>query len=324
MLNSLKKSLDVDFKLFILCLDDEVYRYFEGNSDVIRIKLTDIESNFPELLNVKDSRKFNEYIFTLSPFLPLYILNNYKFVDRITSLDADLFFLNSPKYVLDELGNNLIGITSHGFSSLNQNLEIYGRFNVSFQSFPNTDAASNCLLEWANNCLDFCGDYINSNSGMFADQKYLDDWQQKYDFIKVFGSPQIGLAPWNVPQYKLLYSDSKFCIEGSKSVIFYHFHNFRIRSSYLALHGISSYGLDKLDRGLLVLYRDYWKLIDNVKISNFDDGLRFNYSSFTGQNNILRDLAYLPVLIRFKSIVLNLDLRYIFRFILKFKKIWPK
>ena len=324
MLNSLRISLAGDFKLFVLCLDDDVYNYFEDNFDVIRVKLTDIESYFPDLLIVKDSRKFNEYIFTLSPFLPLYILNNYKFVDRITSLDADLFFLNSHKDVLDELGNKFIGITSHGFSSLNQNLEIYGRFNVSFQSFPNTDAAINCLLEWAYNCLDFCGDYIDPNSGMFADQKYLDDWQIKYDFIKVFDSPKIGLAPWNVPQYKLLYSDYKLCIDGSKPAIFYHFHNFRIRNSYLALHGISSYGLDKLDRGLLALYRDYWKLIDNVNISNFDDGLRFNYSSFTGQSNLLRDLAYLPVLIRFKSIVLNIDLRYIFRFILKFKKIWPK
>jgi hypothetical protein len=319
MFNSLKEVLHDQINLFVLCLDEDVYNYFENEKNIIRIKLTDLEMYFPNLIQAKKNRKFNEYIFTLSPFLPLYILKNFLNVQRITTIDADLFFLNNPKQVIDKLGDNYIGITQHDFPLELKNLEIYGKFNVSFQSFPNTQDSLECLAEWSNCCLEYCGDEINPITEMFADQKYLDSWILKYNFIKIFDCPSIGLAPWNVSKYNITYTNKIFNIDNTP-IIFYHFHNFRIRNFFFAIHGVNSYGLNNLNKRLKKLYLIYWNKITEYDFYNSDFQLRSNTISV--KKSIIRDFKNYPLLFKFHFLIFNIDTRSILSFTHKIFKKW--
>ena len=78
LINSLEKHAG-DFKIFILCLDDETHKYFTDypKTSVQAIRLAELENADQELKASKENRSRIEYFFTLSPCLPLYILNTF-------------------------------------------------------------------------------------------------------------------------------------------------------------------------------------------------------------------------------------------------------
>ena len=78
----------VDFKLFVLALDKEVVKYFEQSNhpEIEVLELKDVEHYFPELIVAKENRSLVEYYFTLSPALPLYILEKNKTKNKLCAL----------------------------------------------------------------------------------------------------------------------------------------------------------------------------------------------------------------------------------------------
>lgn len=312
MIASLEKhTINNLSKIFIFALDQEVSNYFSNRKNIEIININDLEDEFPELLNAKNNRKYVEYIFTLSPFMPLYIFNKFKYINRITTLDADLYFFDNPKKILDNLNNNIIGITKHDFDLQQQFMEVYGKYNVSFQSFPRTDEGISCLKMWANDCLDYCGDYLDKNE-RFADQKYLDKWITMYNNIIVFDTPSIGLAPWNVKKFNIEFRDN--CIFNLKNIpIFYHYHHLRFKSKYHMI--FADFGISTISKDIVNLYFMYWDELNKYQTLKFDNikrniskGSKFNLFSF------LLDLKNYPHLFRFGSLKFIIDLRLFFTF----------
>jgi hypothetical protein len=252
--NVLKETIP---KIFLLAIDNETHSFFSEKSDITLISLDEIENKFPMLKSIKTTRSDIEYIFTLSPVLPLYILIEYNDIDRITTLDADLYFYSSPYGIIKSLGFEKIGITQHNFSDDLKELERFGRYNVSFQSFPNTVESINCLNEWAERCFEFCGDYFDE-TGRYADQKYLDEISIKYKSIISFPFPDIGLAPWNIKKFDLKFINRKIQ-ESDNMVIFYHFQSLRIRSSFHSAPGFEIYNFLYPSKPVKKFYFEYIK-----------------------------------------------------------------
>ena len=94
LIDSLRKHYDGCFQIFILCLDQDTYKYFNSKTDKITrpILINEIETCYPELHNAKKNRSLIEYYFTLSPVFPLFVLEKFN-VAQITTMDADIFFL---------------------------------------------------------------------------------------------------------------------------------------------------------------------------------------------------------------------------------------
>jgi len=321
MIESLASQMGEGFtKIFVLSLDEEVVRYFEGNAKVECIMLSTLEEYFPELIAVKDNRSKVEYIFTLSPFFPLYLLLNYPDLDRITSLDSDLYFFSSPGNVLRSLGSDRIGITAHNFPAELEHLAKFGRYNVSFQSFPNTDLGLKCLRDWAEDCLQFCGDYLD-DQGRFADQQYLDAWQKRYGVVEVFPSPAIGLAPWNIHAYRLDFNTGNLSIEGEK-VIFYHFQGLRVKSNRRFMLGLTNYMETKRPSSdTLEMYLYYINKIVSKGNGAGDKIKRLQTSSSSGFQAVVDDLKVQPVLMKLGPFNKYLDLRRFINFVDKKLKI---
>lgn len=226
---------DNDFQFYILCLDTESHtilsRLFLPN--VRLIQLEDIEQWEIRLKEAKSNRSRVEYFFTLSPALPLFILNNYEGVDVITYLDADLFFYHSPKPIYDELGDKSILVIEHRFPARLEELASVGRFNVQYQSFRNDEQGKACLARWLNQCLAWCYDRIEENK--FADQKYLDEWPNLYDRLTILQHKGAGLAPWNWSQYTINLSGNNAFIDN-EPLVFYHFHGVKIINQCFISH----------------------------------------------------------------------------------------
>lgn len=320
MIESLVHSMGEEFsKMFVLCLDQEVGNYFDNHPKIECVPLYLLEEKFPSLSEAKSNRSFVEYIFTLSPFFPLFILQNYPSVKRITTLDSDLFFFSSPSTFLKALGNEKIGITAHNFPKDLGHLNRYGKFNVSFQSFPNSELGLQCLRDWADDCFQYCGDDLD-HQGRFADQKYLDTWQERYGQVEAFPSPEIGLAPWNIHAYELDFNSNLLKIR-EKQVIFYHFQGIRVKSKRHFHLGLFRYHEGKPSKSTIKFYLFYLEKL--VRKSRYTDAKikRLQNTSSANNHSFMLDFKFEPVLVKSGPFFKYLDLRKVVDFAEKKLKI---
>mgnify|MGYP000946647940 CR=1 FL=1 len=255
-----------NFTIYLLCLDSETKNYFLKNkvefSQVVTIELSELESWFPELVSCKTNRSKIEYYFTLSPILPLYILEKYHHY-AVCSLDADIKFYASPEEIFKDLEKYSIIVTPHKFSEINKDLIKFGKNNVSFQIFKNDEIGLKCLQKWKKQCIDWCHDYLDEENNRFADQKYLDTWENDYpDKVKTLNSSTTGIAPWNLNNYSITKKFNSFNSNGEK-IIFFHFHHFKLIGENWATNGFEIYKV-KTGNEARSLYFDYWKRLKKI------------------------------------------------------------
>ncbi len=304
------------FTLYVLALDQKVVDYIENSKaeNLKAIKLSDVENKYPELLEAKNNRSAVEYYFTLSPVLPLYMIETFPEIDFITTLDADIFFFSNPKPVFDEFKNYSILITKHDFADNLKHLEINGKYNVSFQSFKNNKEGLSCLYKWKNQCIDWCYDRIESNR--FADQKYLDRWTANYKNVMVLAGKGAGIAPWNISKYQIYKQNgSTYC--NNNKLIFYHFHGLRYINRRLLSHSLVIYKV-KLNKHIKnYIYGKYIKSLSrlNKKIKTDDQNIkRINktYSKKDLKNLIIFDYTFFNF---FNLKIINIHLEQIYNVI---------
>ncbi len=186
--------------LWVLTLDEVAFDTLRALRDPsLRIvSLSKVEGDEPLLAPAKKERTRAEYYFTLSPIWPLWILQNFTDVQRITYIDADLFWFSDPSILfelMDESKASLM-VTEHRFPVWQRHLERHGRYNVGVLSFRNDDIGRACLKYWREQCLAWCFDRIED--GRYADQGYLNEWPERYGGkFYVAKHPGVNVAPWN-------------------------------------------------------------------------------------------------------------------------------
>jgi hypothetical protein len=214
-----------DFKLWVLCFDEETYHILERMrlQRVELICLSEFENQ--DLLNVKNSRTPVEYYWTSTPDLPLYVFGRDASVPQVTYLDADLFFFAPPNPIEQEMGEGSILIVEHRYPpDLAYLAAESGIYNVSLLSFRRDANALACLNWWRARCLEWC--YVRVEDGKMGDQKYLDDWPQRFSGVVVLKHVGCGVAPWNIQSYQIHRRDGAVRVDDVP-LIFYHFHQFR-------------------------------------------------------------------------------------------------
>ena len=236
MYESLKEHT-ADFHLYIFAFDelsDNILRSLNLKYVTV-IALKDFEDD--NLLNIKSKRSKAEYCWTCTPSTIYYVLENYK-VTNCTYVDADLYFYQSPEILIQEMynaGKNVM-ITEHRYNKLAKirDEKRAGRFCVQFITFTQDKDSKEVLKTWKDQCINWC--YARYEDGKFGDQKYLDQWPDKYNNVHILNHLGGGIAPWNVNQYKFKFR--KDHIIGTKksnmesfNMIFYHFHFVRFISA---------------------------------------------------------------------------------------------
>ena len=221
---SLYKSLEAHgqpFTLWIVALDELCAVALEKIAPkfVRVLRLPQVETQ--QLVKAKQDRSVAEYCWTLTPFLPSAVFERQPELERVTYLDADLFFLDRPLELIEEFlasGKHVL-LTEHAFADEYADKARYGRFCVQFMTFRNTEPGLRVLRWWQDRCLEWC--YAREEDGKFGDQKYLDAWPEMFRAeIHILRQTQRTLAPWNVASVGRRL--------GRVSPVFYHFHSLRI------------------------------------------------------------------------------------------------
>jgi len=231
------------FRLWVLCMDDATHDCLTrlGLPGLEPIALKDFEAGDAALLAAKANRSRVEYYFTCTPSLLLYVIGCWPAVDLLTYVDADLFFFAPPEPLLDEMGAGSVGIIGHRFSPHLRSREQFGRYNVGWLSFRRDEEALECLRWWRDRCLEWCYDRVEE--GRFADQKYLDDWPERFRGVVVLGHPGANLALWNLGNHRLASPDGTTVLVDGVPLIFFHFHGLRRVASWLYDPDWTAYGV---------------------------------------------------------------------------------
>jgi hypothetical protein len=207
------------YVLWILCVDDETYDVLNRLVllNVRLLKLSALET--AELLSVKPERTIGEYCWTLTPFAPRFVFEADSTVKRVTYLDADLWFRKHPRPIFDELdaSGKQILITEHAYSPEHDQSGASGRFCVQFMTFTR-EGGESVRKWWEDRCVEWC--YARLQDGKFGDQKYLDDWPDRFsEQVHILKDKELMLAPWNASRFP--YGNS----------VIYHFHGLRLTSN---------------------------------------------------------------------------------------------
>ncbi len=212
-----------DFVLVVLCMDEGTTTALRGKvlPHVRLLPVTELTAKYPDLAAARADRTKLEFYFTCTSWLMQHLLPQIPAGELLTYLDADLYFFGSPQTVYDEIGAASVAITPHRFPSALAHLERYGRFNVGWVSFRHDNTGLACAADWAAKCAAWCFNRLEPDR--FADQKYLDAWENKFPGTVSLSHPGVNVAPWNIRDCPISAGASGPRING-QPLIFYHFH----------------------------------------------------------------------------------------------------
>lgn len=211
------------FRLWVLCLDDLTYQILNQLKleAVTLVQLSQLEAEFPELLEIKGTRKQIEYYFTCTPCLPSYLFRHEVGEEWLTYLDADLYFFGEPEPVYSELVGKSIGIVPHRWTPDRIDMERFGVYNIGWLSFHGDRDGLACLNWYRERCIEWCYDYPEGER--CGDQKYLDDWPSRFRGVAVIEHPGCNVASWNLEDDNVQRVGDAFFVVG-RPVICFHFH----------------------------------------------------------------------------------------------------
>jgi hypothetical protein len=231
MYDSLSDVSD-DFKLYVIAFDDKCYEVLIqlNKLNLIPIRMSDFESK--ELLSVKNDRTRGEYCWTCSSHAIAYVLDNYE--DSCTYIDADMYFYEKPDQLYEEMikSDCQVQIIEQRFDNRvlsRQMMKRSGKYCVEFNTFTNDVNSRKILRWWQDRVLECCT--VSADGKIFGDQKYLDDWTERFKGVHVVENLGAGVAPWNITNYELISKEDDktellYSLTGDRvSLIFYHFHN---------------------------------------------------------------------------------------------------
>jgi hypothetical protein len=257
---SMERHLE-NFCLWILCMDKETHSLLSSlNLNNVRLlKIEQVET--AELLSVKPERSKGEYCWTLSPFIHHFVFEADDSVERVTYLDADLWFRKDPRAIFDELdtsGKSVL-ITDHNYGAEYDQSSTSGQYCVQYVTFIR-HRGDEVRHWWEKRCLEWC--YARFEDGKFGDQKYLDDWATRFSsHVHVLQNKELILAPWNATRFP--YGNS----------IVWHFQGLRIINKglfYMIFFGF--YQLPKTTK--INIYQEYLKdlelSINKIKSNGFN------------------------------------------------------
>lgn len=235
MLRSLIK-VSGEIRIYVLAMDEETYQVLQelNLEKVFPVRHDDFATK--ELLKVRKERTVSEYCWTCTAALIQYVLRHCS--EKIcTYIDADLYFYKNPFCLIEEMtgAGCSVQVVEHRFGKgifAKHMLRYSGRFCVQFNTFENTEESIRILNRWAGQCLEYCSSVQDGDR--LGDQKYLEEWPQKYGCVHILQNEGGGMAPWNIHLYRqkedktgVLRIENRFSGQETE-LVFYHFHGLQM------------------------------------------------------------------------------------------------
>jgi hypothetical protein len=248
------------FKLYCLCLDEAAYQFVVALNDceAEALRVGDLEQYFPRLLEAKANRSAIEYYFTLKPVLPLYLLRTRADIETLAYFDADVMLFSSASPLFDELGSGSFLLLRHHFEGPDKKAEERGHYCAGAFLLRRSPQLEALLAWWHERCLEWCKDHYED--GKYADQKYMDMFEQQFEGVVVCRKIHGHVGPWNLQLSNRLSRAGGRFFFGENELILFHFHGVRIIRPWLIDCGMTYSNL-RWNRALTALYHQNSKAL---------------------------------------------------------------
>ena len=257
-----------DFILHYLLIDQEVYENCKKleNENLKFYSASELIKK-DTALNLLKEKSYKYFCWSLASYFSNYLLENNDF--DITYIDSDIFFHQDIKILMDEIGDNQIGIFRHRQFPLNFNRP-EGFYNVGVVHFKNKEHGKSVLKWWSDAVLHMKYPHLST----CGDQKYLDEFPNMCprDYIFIDGNIGHG-APWQWQLYDFsdYENDGTIIWDGNKQKLsFSHFSQFVFNEdSYIPStqhHMYTPLSSYKEISGLKLIYDDYYNKLKEIKV----------------------------------------------------------
>jgi hypothetical protein len=267
MIRSLHRQ-DSNAHIYVLCLDDATYEVMTSSDEnVSLIHIKELLAADTELKLARENRTLIEWYFTITPCIVNYLIQKNPSIHNLYYIDSDLYFYSPIQLLIDESKTSSVQVIEHRFPPQLQHLLVYGRFNVGWVGFSNSGEGLDLIQDYRKLCIDWCYDKIEDDR--YGDQKYLDQWPQKFPNCVISKHPGANVAQWNIPGRTLSVVNGAFYINNDP-LIFYHFHGVaRMKSGNYVIKG------DPLIVGNYFdfLYEPYLKELSEIELE-FDFSIK--------------------------------------------------
>jgi len=146
-------------RLWVLALDDACHRLLSrlGHPALRVLALEEVHT--PELREARANRSWGEYCWTLTPFLPEWVLERDPEAETVTYIDADCWLAGPVAPLLDrfEASGAACMITPHAYTPHRDRTATAGTYCVQFMPFRRGPEALEILRWWRERCLERCG-----------------------------------------------------------------------------------------------------------------------------------------------------------------------
>jgi hypothetical protein len=204
------------YTLWMLCVDDAVHDVLQ-RLDLPSVRLLRLsELEVAELKRVRPTRTIGEYCWTMTSFALRFVFEADATALRVTYLDADLWFRRNPAPIFRDFDSSRkhVLITDHAYAPEYDQSETSGQYCVQFMTFTR-EGGEPVRKWWQDRCIEWC--YARYEDGKFGDQKYLDDWPERFpEQVHVLSDMELILAPWNATRFPY------------GQAVCWHFHDLRI------------------------------------------------------------------------------------------------
>jgi hypothetical protein len=222
---SLLRTCPRPFQLWIAAMDDETHAVLARLRlpGVRPIRLAELEAFDPRLAAAKSNRTKVEYYWTCTSAFLLFVLDRCPEAEAVTYVDADIVFYGDPRPIYEEMGAGSVLIIEHRYAAAHAHSAARsGTYNVGLLVFRRDERAMECLRWWRARCIEWC--HARLEDGKYGDQKYLDDWPQRFQGVVVGRHPGVGLGPWNLADAGVVRRQGRWTARG-QPLVFLHFHS---------------------------------------------------------------------------------------------------
>ena len=259
MIRSLRRQ-DSNAHIFVLCLDDATFDVMSSSTEkVTLIHIKELLAADPEFALARNNRTQIEWYFTATSCLVNYIVQNNPDILNLYYLDSDLYFFSSIESLINESLNASAQVIEHRFPPHLQHLIVYGRFNVGWIGFSRSKEGLRLIDDYRKLCIDWCYDKLEEER--FGDQKYLDQWPQKFPNCVISKHLGANVASWNILGRSLSIQNGNYFINDDP-LIFYHFQGVaRMKSGNYVIKGDPV----NLSNYFNLLYEPYLKELGEIE-----------------------------------------------------------
>lgn len=227
------EQYDIKKQFFVLICNFEPKPEHEDGAGIQWMNLSDIMGSVlaKEIIHkyLHQSKK-NELRWALKPVLIAWLLDNG--LEKIIYTDCDIFFVNNPCFLFDELDKHSVILTPHwenidpGEGGQLADILATGYFNAGFIGVSKYGLPA--MNWWA----EACGYKVEKSveTGFYDDQRYLDIMPFEFDKVNILQHRGCNLACWNMHVNKREIIDGKLKIAKEYEPVFIHFTNETIQN----------------------------------------------------------------------------------------------